>query len=49
VRCIQVKAESARLSRAERLAIRQIRVPENVSRECWRFPDYARAPIVERL
>ena len=24
-------------------------VPANVSKECWRFPDRAREPLVERL
>lgn len=47
VRCIQVKSGQARLSPLEREAIKAIVVPANVTREYWRFPDYARQPIVE--
>lgn len=49
VRCLQVKAGTARLSGAEREAIAALSVPANVSREYWRFPDYCRAPLIERL
>jgi len=49
VRCIQVKAGTARLSRKERQAIAAVLVPPNVAREYWRFPDYCRRPDVERL
>jgi Holliday junction resolvase len=49
VRCVQVKSGSARLSGIEREAIKALIVPTNVSREYWRFPDYARAPLIERL
>jgi Holliday junction resolvase len=49
VRCVQVKCGTARLSRAERAAIVALTVAPNVSREYWRFPDYCRAPIVEKL
>jgi hypothetical protein len=49
VRAIKVKAGSARLSKRERAAIRGVLVPANVTRKCWRFPDYCRAPQVERI
>jgi Holliday junction resolvase len=49
IRCVQVKAGGARLSGVEREAIRVLELPAIVSRECWRFPDYARAPLIERL
>jgi Holliday junction resolvase len=49
VRCIQVKCGGSYLSGVEREQIRALAVPPNVSRECWRFPDYARAPLIERL
>jgi Holliday junction resolvase len=49
VRCLQVKAGTARLSGAERETIAALPVPASVSREYWRFPDYCRAPLIERL
>ena len=49
IRAIQVKCGGARLSPAEREAIGALRVPANVSREYWRFPDYARTPLIEVL
>ena len=49
VRCVQVKSGTARLSAAERRAIAALVVPDNVSREYWRFLDYVPAPIIERL
>jgi hypothetical protein len=49
VRCVQVKAGTARLSRAERAAIVALTLAPNVTREYWRFPDYCRAPTIERL
>jgi hypothetical protein len=49
VGAIQVKAGTSRLTPAERRAVGAIVVPDNVSREYWRFLDYARAPIIERL
>jgi Holliday junction resolvase len=49
VRCVQVKSGTARLSRVERAAILALPMPANVTREYWRFLDYARAPIIERL
>ena len=45
----QVKCGTARLRPAERRAITALIVPTNVRREYWRFLDYARAPIIERL
>lgn len=49
VRCVQVKSGSARLSRAERAEILALQLAPMVSREYWRFPDYARVPVVEVL
>jgi Holliday junction resolvase len=49
VRCIQVKAGGEYLSGVEREALQAITVPANVSRECWRFPDRCRQPLIERL
>lgn len=49
VRLVQVKSGAARLSRDERKAIAALRVPENVSREYWRFADRVRQPTIERL
>lgn len=49
IRCLQVKAGSARLSRVERKAIAAVPVPPNCTREYWRFVDRAKAPILERL
>ena len=45
VRAIQVKCGTARLSPLEREAIVQLQVPDNLSRECWRWPDFARVPL----
>jgi Holliday junction resolvase len=49
VRCVQVKSGTARLSGVEREAITAFQVPANVTREYWRFPDFARQPIIEWL
>lgn len=49
VRCMQVKAGTKYLSAVEREQIAVLRVPANVTREYWRFPDRCRAPIIERL
>ncbi len=49
VKAIQVKAGTARLSRVERDAIAALQVPASVSREYWRWPDYAREPDIEQL
>ena len=49
VRCVQVKAGGEYLSDAERESLRLLTVPPNVSRECWRFPDRCRGPLIERL
>jgi len=47
VRCIQVKAGGARLSRAERAAILAVSCPDSVSREYRRFSD--REPVQVRV
>ena len=49
VKLIQVKSGSASLSATEREAIRALAVPGNTTRECWRFRDRCRAPLIERL
>ena len=49
VRCIQVKAGGQYLSAVEREQIAALTVQGNVSRECWRFPDRCRVPVIERL
>lgn len=49
VRLIQVKAGTKYLSALEREQITGLAVPVNVSRECWRFPDRCRGPVIERL
>ncbi len=49
VRCIQVKAGGEYLSGIEREQITALTMPANVTRECWRFPDGCRAPLIERL
>jgi hypothetical protein len=49
VKLIQVKCGGAYLSGAEREQLRALVVPPVVKVECWRWPDRARAPIVEVL
>lgn len=50
VRCVQVKGGSGNyLSATERAQIHTVIVPPNVSKECWRFPRHARAPLIEVL
>jgi Holliday junction resolvase len=49
VRLVQVKSGGEYLSGVEREAIRALAVPVSCSRECWRFPDRCRAPLIERL
>lgn len=49
VRLVQVKSGGAYLSGVEREAIAALRVAPNVTRECWRFPDRARVPVIEVL
>lgn len=49
VRLLQVKAGTARLSADERRTIAALRVPANVTREYWRFPDRCRAPLIELI
>lgn len=47
VRLVQVKAGTKYLSGIEREQIAALSVPDNVSRECWRYPDRARTPLIE--
>lgn len=50
VRCIQVKGGTGNyLSGVEREQITAVDVPQNVTKECWRFPKFVRAPLIERL
>src|SRR5262249_30082797 len=49
VRLIQVKSGGQYLSAVERQQIAGLVVPSLVTRECWRFPDRCRAPLIERL
>ena len=49
IRLIQVKSGTKYLSTVERKQIQELVVPANVSRECWRFPDRAHGPLIERL
>jgi hypothetical protein len=49
VRLVQVKAGTKYLSARERAQIVSLEVPPNVMRECWRFPDRCRTPVIERL
>jgi predicted transcriptional regulator len=46
-RLIQVKRGVARLSPADREAMQNAAVPENASREYWRWPLRARQPLIE--
>jgi Holliday junction resolvase len=48
VRCIQVKVNGY-VSAVEREQLQLLAVPANVSKEIWRFVDYARVPLIERL
>lgn len=49
VRLIQVKAGGEYLSAVEREQIQLLLVPKAVSKECWRFPQRAKTPLIERL
>ena len=49
VRLIQVKSGTTYLSAGERDQIAALIVPANVHRECWRFPDRIRSPLIERF
>jgi len=49
VRLVQVKAGTKYLSGIEREQIMAMTVPANVSRECWRYPDRAKTPLIEVL
>ncbi len=49
VRCVQVKSGGSYCSTIDRGELERLAVPEHVTKEIWRFPDYCRAPIVERI
>ena len=49
IRLISVKSGTKYLSALEREALQLVPLPSNGSRECWRFPDRCRAPLIERL
>lgn len=49
IKCLQIKAGTARCSPIERELMRECRVPANCSREIWSFPDRCKAPVVEVL
>ena len=49
IKLVQVKSGTKYLSAVERERIQELTVPANVSRECWRFPDRAHGPLIERL
>ena len=49
VKLIQVKSGGEYLSGLEREAMTALAVPASCVRECWRFPDRCRAPLIERL
>ena len=49
IRFISVKSGTKYLSAVERAAFQNLAVPPNAARECWRFPDRCRAPLIERL
>jgi len=49
VRAIQVKSGTKYASALEREQLQLVRVPANVSKEIWRFPNYCRVPLIERL
>jgi len=49
VKCVQVKSGTKYVSALEREQLQLLRVPSNVSKEVWRFPDYCRAPLIEHL
>jgi Holliday junction resolvase len=49
VRCIQVKSGGTYCSAVEREQLQLLAVPANVSKEIWRFPDWCRKPLTQRL
>ena len=49
LRCVQVKSGTARVSPVEREQMLAVPRPENASVEVWRFPDRARAPLIDVL
>ncbi len=48
-RLISVKCGTKYASAIEKEAMRACAVPPNATREVWRFPDYAREPLIEVL
>ena len=48
-RLIQVKRGTARASVVERETLQNLIRPDNATVEVWRFPKYAREPIIEWL
>jgi Holliday junction resolvase len=49
VRCVQVKGGGTYLSGLERETIQAMTLPANVTKECWRFPNRCKAPLIEIL
>ena len=47
VRLVQVKSGAQYLSAVEREAIKQFMCPANATKECWRFPDRCKQPLIE--
>ena len=46
VRCVQVKGNNY-VSALEREKLELLRLPDNCTKEIWRWPDRAREPIIE--
>ena len=49
IRFIQVKSGTAYMSPLEREWFALMVTPPNATREIWRFPNYCRTPMIERL
>jgi hypothetical protein len=49
VRLVQVKSGTKRLTLLEREAIRELKVPANVSKQYWRYLDRVKDPVIEHL
>jgi Holliday junction resolvase len=49
IKAIQVKSGTKYCSMVEREQLQLVRVPSNVSKEIWRFPDRCRVPLIERV
>jgi Holliday junction resolvase len=47
VRLVQVKSGTQYLRSHEREAIQLFQTPANVTKECWRFPDRCKQPLIE--